>query len=666
MSTHWTLRCLLAPALAAMLLLLGCTSSEDAPPAVLTLSELSGAWAGTCQPESGATGLESRLTAVLLDSAGAMTMHEYHWNNDTCQEQPAWFQQSAGTLSLPGGTVSTTFGSAAQADLTQTYGEITLYDQVAVDTFNEAYGSGAYGIGTWAIGVTQEVTGLDMDGSPSPGTMKTLLMRAGETLFVGDDATAPPGGYPTEVRPEMGRLPTAVASAAAMAGEWSGPCREESIPLLDIPSGAALERVLVSGSTVTVSTLYFYTNYCDQSGTGGYDPAVAAVWESRTMTATMAGSATLLTELGLATGGDLVLTDHTVKPFTPEAADALAAANGGVGAWGLGAEDWIADGAVNVFATGVEFDGVTPRVDDMQISAVLRGDRFHVRANEGSDRMRLAPGNYPLTVNTQPLLRVHAIGNVSQLAGAWFEPCSYDSESGYRTGAVLISGTTATRKEWTYTSIYGCYGGVSSTFSDDFGITLMGDQPIEGRGTATRVQLESDTEVLCTLLLRMGDRLHGADPQPAIVGETTCDPTDFPADVSDGYMSRETTPVTTAPVATYLGPCRANGWESRQYLSFYGNAVAGNEIQFQYSEGGPCTGPISGQESFAGTLTFGEVVAVTEGAATRIQVQAGATTQKQIVKWMGDFFWSGDEDGPISGDGYPTQLSPQDAHRRIY
>jgi hypothetical protein len=399
-----------------------------------------------------------------------------------------------------------------------------------------------------------------------------------------------------------------------------------------------------------------------------------------TMSYTMASSANLLTERGLATGGDLVLTAHTLTPYTDLAAGALNAANDPYGAYGItgdGIETGWISGQTEILAPELQWDGTTaPGPLSMKIAAVLHGERFYVRGGEGPLELpyttagHAAGAGYPLTVGAEPLLRIATVTEPAHLAGSWYEPCRDMGDMMFVTGAVVISGSTATRKEWLYTDdfISSCRGTAELYTDQSYIATVQGTQPTD-RGPATQVQLAPLNEgaPLCTLLVRAGDRLYGTDPQTAL-NATDCTGADFAAlaGVHDGYSSLETTPVTTTPLSTYLGPCQANGYESRQYLGFHASAVSIVELHFEYTEGEPCTGPYLGDMRSSGVITYGAATTVDEGAATRITLlDSSGGTMKQIVKWMGDMLWSGYEDGPRA-DGYPTQLDPGDASVRSW
>jgi len=500
----------------------------------------------------------------------------------------------------------------------------------------------------------------------------------GETLFVGDDATAPPGGYPTAVHPEVSRLPATVVNAAGMTGTWSGTCRPEQQADFNVLDGAALEWIDIGAGSITVTTTFYSTPYCDRTLFGNQSDAVREVVETMTMSYTMASSANLLTERGLATGGDLVLTAHTLTPYTLDAANALTWANGEFGAYLI--TTWEPD-VTEDLAPDLQWDGTTaPGPLSMKIAAVLRGERFYVRGGEGPLEIpsttagHAAGAGYPLTVGAEPLLRIATITDPADLAGSWYEPCRFDGESVYSTSAVVISGSTATRKEWQYMDefITSCRGTATlvAGMPISYTATVQGTQDTD-RGPATQVQLDPvlGGTPLCTLLIRAGDRLYGTDPQAATgSGGTVCDGTDFAAlaGVHDGYSSLETTPVTTTPLSTYLGPCEGNSHESRQYLGFHGSAVSIVELHFAYDGPGPCLGSYVGDMRSSGVITYGAATTVDEGAATRITLlDSSGGTMKQLVKWMGDMLWSGYEDGPRA-DGYPSQLDPGDASIRSW
>jgi hypothetical protein len=661
MRKRWLLRSLLVPCAVGLLLLSGCGSDTPEAPAV-TVSELAGTWLSGCEPETGGSGpsaVESRLTAVSLTAAGDITFHEYEWNStDACDNQPAWFQRNVGTLSIPGGNVTTTFGTAAKVDMAATLSELTLFDPTLVSNYNT---DTAYGFNDWAQGVAKNITNLGYSGAAEPSTMKTLMMRSGETLFVGDDQVLGADGYPTQVRPEVSRVPTVAVTAAAATGEWVGECRQESRTEYSSAIQSAVEWVEITTTQVTITTTYYATTFCGQ--TTGPAPALPAreLREAITFDYSVSGTTNLLTERGLATGLDLTMVNYNITPLSANAASTLNTAVA------FNISIWAVDTPFDVVPGGVDYDGTTPLALAMKVAALVRGDRFYARGGDPwQDIPYQSPGGvgYPLTVGTEPLLRNYTSLSLADIAGNWYEPCS--GGEGWWTSATFISGSTATRQEWFYSDGTTCAGTANPSGPTTYSLTVQ-DPVSTDRGTAYQVQLAwSGNYTMCALLMRAGDRLMAGDSQDAAAGvDGACVPGDYNVEVGDSFSSLETTPVTTLPLGTYRGLCRAETTSSWvDYITFHGNAMSGSTVN--YAPATNCTGTISTHDRFSGVITFGATVAVTEGAATKISVvdETGAS-MLQIVKWMDDLVWTGDDMGPLSG-GYPTQMIPGHDLRRIY
>ena len=202
MKPHWSAWAVALLAASGMVFLPGCKSSEDTPPDEFTVSDLAGAWLSGCQPEYDDLFevLGSRLTAVSITAAGAIRFQEYHWHwTDDCDGDPTLMFENIGTVSFVGGEVTTSYGTAAKADLTATEQWLTLFDSDVAGTYDFAT---AYGL-SWSQGVRQAITGKDFSGEDQSSTSQTLLRLSGSTLFVGDDSTVDETGYPTEVTPEV-------------------------------------------------------------------------------------------------------------------------------------------------------------------------------------------------------------------------------------------------------------------------------------------------------------------------------------------------------------------------------------------------------------------------------------------------------------------------------
>jgi hypothetical protein len=635
----------------------GCGGGSDSPPAVggLTVSELAGAWLTGCETESGNGSVSSRLTAVGISTGGDVDFCEYQWTSGGCDGDVALFARNVGTLTLPGGEVSTGFGAATRADLTATEQWVTVFDPDLVGQFNaENDEDGAYCLGPWEQGVAQNVTGIDYNCGPGGTVMKTLFLRSGETLFVGDEDTIDESGYPTEVQAGVARVSAAPVTATALQGEWSAPCGEDYHS--DFAAQTSLSWIDVTGNTLVLATTYYDSfdgTSCDTNGT-----AMPMARESLTLTFAMQPGATLLTERGMATPGDFSLTGHTLTPLDATVADNLNLANFGDGAYNY--NDWAADVPVDVFAQGVEYDG-SPQVTAMKVAALIRGDAFFIRGGESPTQVPQDDAGYPLAVGTGAFLRNHAIASAADLAGNWFEPCR--NSEGWMTSAIMVSGSTATRKEWGYLDESTCRGALGWSSSTAYAMSPQGSVNTD-RGTAYQVQLQPEVgNPYCILLMRIGDRLYGTDPAPA--SGPTCDPGEYAVEVSDGFSSREVTPVTTTPLSTFQGTCRQEEEEDwRDFYRFLGGAISVTTLHFDPLSA--CTGQVNLEEQFSGRLAFGALATVPEGKATRIVLtsQTGETL-KQVFKWMAELFWFGDETGPMQ-DGYPTTLIPGQGAVRTY
>lgn len=670
MRTHWIAGAVALLAAGGLVFLAGCKKSDDTPPDEFTVSDLSGAWLSGCRQEYDAVfdGTESRLTAVSITAAGAIRFQEYHWSwNWDCDGNPTLMFENIGTLTFVGAEVTTSYGAAVKADLTATEQWLTIFDSDVAGTFDAA---GAYGL-SWSQGVRQEITGKDYSGGDQGTTMQTLLRLSGSTLFVGDDSTVDESGYPTEVTPEVMRLPAIQVTAAGLEGEWGGTCR------YDYHSGyltqVVAEYLTFSGTTVAVTTTYLDSPYSTTCDTNTATPMVREVM---TMTLSMGTGATLLTEQGMATPADVVLTGREVTPLSASAVTTMNAANdpdgpGGpalpVGAWGY--TDWALDTPKSL-PLDRRFDGSGGGETAMKIAAVLRGDRLYVRSAETAATMPLDAAGYPLSVGVTPLLRNRPI-TVADMAGNWFDPCT--NPEVWATLAHTVSAGSMTRNEWWYSGAPTCEGLPTGSYSVTYTVAVGGSTPTVA-GTAYYVDLDDSGNHVCALAMRLGNRLYGfstwwgsTTPSPCVV------PDDYPPSVGDAFASLETSPVTTAPLSTWRGPCRQEtgspDWVD--YFTFLGNAMVGRTQKSL--EGSGCSGVLGMPEGFAGLVSFGGLLAPApaEGDATRVVVTdptapAGEQQMMQLFKWMDEVFWFGDDLGPVDDDGYPTQLIPGHGMTRIY
>jgi hypothetical protein len=676
MRSPWLLRSLLVPCTVGLILLSACTSDDPIPPAV-TVDELAGTWLTGCQPESSSTGVGSRLTAVSL-SGGTITFHEYEFNgSDDCDGGPSRFQRNVGTIAYAGSNSTTTFGNAAKMDLTATLSEITLLDDALVTEYNSSNGgAGAYGYNGWTRGVARNVTNIGYSGAPEPSVMKTLMMRSGETLFVGDDNSTPDSaGYPTQVRPEVSRVTDTAVTAAAMTGEWVGTCRQEDKPDYSAGNGAALEWVTITATTVTINTTYYSTTYCGWSESQGALGA-AEVREQTTFNYTVSGTTNLLTERGLATGIDLTLTALVVTPLSGGAVSVLVNANVGAGAFAY--TGWVNGTPYNVTAgTNVDYDGVTALQTQMKVAALVRGDRFYARGGDPFTNIPYqSPGGvgYPLTVGTEPLLRNHFVTAIADLNGNWFEACRDRGGADYRTSAIIVGSGQLYRREWTYANgSTNCSGAASQVENFLWNHTVQATNVPTAHGTAVELSLQdpgATADTTCVVLIRAGDRIYAsANTLTGNTGPCTTASGDYRPDVGDEFSTRQITPLTAVPFGTYRGTCRndnpgvSNDW--REYLSFHSAGMVIDTVNFT-STAGLCNGTVSGQDSAAATLALGGTVSVTEGTATQVSaVDELGATMNQIVMWMGDLVWSGDDQGVPAGS-YPTLMKPGDDLIRIY
>ena len=652
MTTHSFRRMLCVAAVVSLAATAGCGGGSESPPPAptsLTVSELVGVWLTGCQPDTRDGEPTSRLTAVRITADGGITFHEYSWNSDTCDGDVALFARNIGTLSLTGGDVSTGFGTASRADIVAAEQWLTVFDAGLLARFNA---DDAYNRAPWEAGVSQEVTGLNYEGNPSGGVMHTLLLRSGETLFVGDEDTIDESGYPTQVQAEVGRVSSVPVTTAALEGQWSAPCRGDNRS--EFASQASVSRFDISGSTIGLTTTYYDTPSCDTNGV-----ATPMARETMTFTAAMHAAGTVLTERGLATAGDLTLTAHTLTPLDADGivAGNLNDANSGNGAYLY--NDWSTGVPVDVFALGVEYDG-SAQVISVKMSAVTREGAFFVHGGESSQQVPQNGAGYPYIVGAGAFLRNHLIEDMTDLDGTWYEPCRHTELWG--TAEVAVSDTALTRRAWSYSDESTCAGTATLYATDEYTASVEGSVATD-RGTAYQVQLQPEVgNPFCALIMRIGDRLYASEPNEA-AGANCVD--EYASDVGDTFSYKEVTPITTVPLSTFRSPCRQEpGGDWVETYLFLGNGIGLSTLHFLAESG--CTGSVTSSERDTAKVALGSVTPVPEGTATRIVLtsQTGEA-MKQVVKWMRELFWFGDDAGPLE-DGYPTTLIPGHGATRIY
>jgi hypothetical protein len=657
MKSRWSPLALGVLAALSISVLAACTGGSTDTPTSLT-----GTWITACSPESSFVNeAGSRASSVSVSSGGDLLMHEYHWLNDACAGDPGAFMQSSGTLAVLADTVDTTFGPAPKADVNLTARQLTLYDGGFVQWFIENVG---FGYGDWQAGVPKDILGLDTGGGSTPTGSGTLLLRQGNVLLVGDDSTVDRSGYPTQVQPDSALVSNPAVTPASVAGAWLGPCSEDSIPALN--TQATLMRLTFSGSTVALLRTYFSGTSCD--GSGAQAPSLPQASETMAMSVGSPYAGTLLTERGQATGWQLTLTGHTYTPLSAAAASGLNGSNNGAGAYGLTGDGqstgWIPGVPVDVLALGVEADGVTPAITSQKVSAVLQDQRLYVRGGEGAGRTPTdALSGYPLSVGDDVFLLQRALTGFAPLAGSWYEGCQ-DSGGVWVTSWVTVSGSSATRTELAYSDPTTCAGDTTPTVMS-FGLSLTGAVQTE-RGTAYRVQLALQppgSGTACSLLLRAGDRLYAGEMQGAEGSD--CQPGDYPSEVHDDFLSLDTSPIVSMPVASWQGPCRSETVdEFRESLTTLGEAIVVGTIHFAVGSG--CGGTVVSQEQGGALISFEGATPVAEGNATRAIISVGALqAQKVLVKRMGDRLWVSDDVG-VPPDTYPTMLKPGQPYERNF
>jgi len=175
--------------LAAALLLAGCKSDQP------TAGVYGGGWVAACV----ASGSDSYRRDLLMGRATFSETVVYYVGTTTCTGAADRTALQTGNYSR-GAAVSATLATvtATREDIQLTARYLTLNDAATAATYST---DRAYGITSWALGVTESTLGSAYDGTAESADRKDLLYVdtsvTPNVLYLGDPATLAADGYPT-------------------------------------------------------------------------------------------------------------------------------------------------------------------------------------------------------------------------------------------------------------------------------------------------------------------------------------------------------------------------------------------------------------------------------------------------------------------------------------